>query len=55
LIINPDQKLDRRVYTLDQKIDRRIDALEQKLSKYFLWIIGIQTTIFLSIIATLLK
>jgi hypothetical protein len=62
LIINLDQKLDRRVDALDQrishldqKIDRRIDALDQKFSKYFLWIIGIQVTIFLSIIAILLK
>ena len=57
-----DQKLDRRVDALDQrishldqKIDKRIDALDQKISKYFLWIIGIQVTIFLSIIAILLK
>lgn len=62
LIINLDQKLDRRIDALDQKLDRRVDALDQrinhldhKLSKYFLWIIGIQVTIFLSIIATLLK
>ena len=57
-----DQKIDRRVDALDQKIggridglDQRINHLDQKLSKYFLWIIGIQVTIFLSIIATLLK
>ena len=47
--------LDQRVDSLDQKFDRRIDALDQKFSKYFLWIIGIQVTIFLSILATFLK
>ena len=64
-----DQKIDRRIDALDQKIDGRVDALDQrinrldqridhldqKLSRYFLWIIGIQVTIFLSIIAILLK
>jgi chromosome segregation ATPase len=69
LIIGLDQKLDRRIDALDLKLDSRIDALDQrinrldqridhldqKFSKYFLWIIGIQVTILLSIIATLLK
>ena len=53
-----DQKIDGRVDALDQRInrlDQRIDHLDQKLSRYFLWIIGIQVTIFLSIIAILLK
>jgi len=50
-----DQRFSSRIDSLDQKVDRRIDALEQKFSRYFLWIIGIQVTIFLSIIATLLK
>jgi chromosome segregation ATPase len=50
--------LDQRINRLDQRIDRldqRIDHLDQKITKYFLWIIGIQVTIFLSIIAILLK
>src|SRR3989338_8877682 len=69
LVIALDQKLDRRIDALDQKIDGRVDALDQKinrldqridhldqkLSRYFLWIIGIQVTIFLSIIAILLN
>jgi tetrahydromethanopterin S-methyltransferase subunit G len=50
-----DQRFSSRIESLDQKIDRRSDALEQKFSRYFFWIIGIQVTIFLSIIATLLK
>ncbi len=69
MIIHLDQKVDRfrdelssRINALDQKVDRfrdelssRIDALDQKFSRYFLWIIGIQITIFLAIIATFLK
>ena len=62
LIINLDQKVDRfreelssRIDALDQKVDRRIDALDQKFSRYFLWLIGIQITILLAIIATLLR
>jgi len=43
------------IINLDHKVDTRIDSLDQKFSRYFLWIIGIQVTIFLSIIATLLK
>jgi uncharacterized coiled-coil protein SlyX len=57
-----DQKVDRRIDALDQKVDRfrdelssRIDALDQRLSRYSLWIIGIQVTIFLAIIGVLLK
>ncbi len=54
--------LSSRIDALDQKVDRireelsgRIDSLDQKFSRYFLWIIGIQVTIFLAIIATFLK
>ena len=57
-----DQKVDRfrdelssRIDALDQRFSSRIDSLDQKFSRYFLWIIGIQVTIFLSIIAILLK
>ncbi len=62
MIINLDHKVDTRIDSLDEKVDRlreelssRIDSLDQKFSRYFLWIIGIQVTTFLSIIATLLK
>jgi uncharacterized coiled-coil protein SlyX len=55
MLIHLDQKVDRRIDALDAKVDRRVDALDQKLSRYFLWIIGIQISILLAIIATLLK
>ncbi len=57
-----DQKVDRfreelssKIDALDQKVNGRIDALDQKLSKYFLWIIGVQITVFLAIIGVLFK
>lgn len=57
-----DQKVGRRIDALDQKVDifkeelsSRIDALDQKFSRYFLWLIGIQITILLAIIASLLQ
>ncbi len=60
-----DQKVDRfrnelssRIDALDQRInilDQRINVLDNKFSRYFLWIIGVQITIFLSIIATFLR
>ncbi|MBW2078893.1 MAG: hypothetical protein JRI71_15360 [Deltaproteobacteria bacterium] len=64
-----DQKVDRfrdelssKIDSLDQKVDRfrdelssKTDSLDQKFSRYFLCIIGIQVTIFLSIIVTLLR
>ncbi len=53
-----EEKIDRRINSLDQHInslDQRINSLGQKFSRYFLWIIGIQVSIFLSIIAIILK
>ncbi len=47
--------LEGRINALDEKVDRRIDALDAKLSKYFLWLFGIQVSILLAIIATLLR
>ena len=51
-----------RIDALDAKIDRHreelslnIRTLDQKFTKYFLWMIGIQVSIFLAIIATLLR
>lgn len=64
-----DQKVDRRIDALDVKVERfreelsrridsldhRIDSLDQKFSRYFLWIIVIQMSIFLAIIASFLR
>ncbi len=52
------EAIDRRFEAIDRRfetIERRIDYLEQKFSRYFLWIIGIQVSIFLAILATFLR
>ena len=35
-------------------VDRRIDVLNQKISSQFVWIVGIQITMLLSVIGALL-
>jgi len=52
------EAIDRRFEAIDRRfesLERRIDSLDQKFSRYFLWIIGIQVSIFLAILATVLK
>jgi predicted nuclease with TOPRIM domain len=49
-------KLDQRFDRLDQRVDRldqRIDRLDERFLKLFLWVIGIQMTTFLAIVAGL--
>jgi len=43
------------IKALDQRLSGDIKTLDQKLSKYALWLIGIQATIFAAVIATILK
>jgi tetrahydromethanopterin S-methyltransferase subunit G len=49
------------VFHLDQKVDRvrdelarRIEALDERVSRQFTWMVGIQVTILLAVIGTLL-
>ncbi len=49
-----------RVDALDQKVDRfrdelsaRIDALDQKVSRHFVWMVGIQITILVTVVGVL--
>ena len=46
-----EQRIDRRF----EAIDRRFEAIDQKFSKYFLWIIGIQVSVLLAVIASMLR
>ncbi len=46
-----EQRIDRRF----EVIERRIDTPDQKFSKYFLWMIGIQVSVLLAIIAIMLR
>ena len=48
------------IVALDQKVDRfreelsgRIDALDQKVSRHFVWIVGIQITILVTVVGVL--
>ena len=43
-----------RIDALDQKLDRRIDSLDQKVSRQFVWLVGMQVTVLVSVIAALL-
>jgi predicted nucleic acid-binding Zn-ribbon protein len=53
-----EQRIDRRFEAIDRRfeaIDRRFEAIDQKFSKYFLWIIGIQVSVLLAVIASMLR
>lgn len=53
-----EQRIDRRFEAIDRRfeaIDRRFEAIDQKFSKYFLWIIGIQISVLLAVIASMLR
>jgi hypothetical protein len=36
-----------------ETIYRRLDALDQKVSRYFVWLIGIQMSVLLAVVAAL--
>ena len=49
--------VDRRFEAVDRRfdtVDRRIDALDDKVSRQFVWLVGIQVTTLVSIVAALL-
>lgn len=48
------ESLERRVDGLDQKLDQRTAALDDKISRQFTWIVGIQVTTLVAIVASLL-
>ncbi|GER93625.1 hypothetical protein A45J_1373 [hot springs metagenome] len=60
-----EQRIDRRFEAIDKRfeaidrrfeaIDKRFEAIDQKFSKYFLWIIGIQVSVLLAVIASMLR
>jgi hypothetical protein len=66
MVIGVDQRvqgLDVRVATLDQKVtglnekftrlERRLDYVENRFDKYFLWLVGLQMTILITVVAGL--
>jgi chromosome segregation ATPase len=53
-----EQRMDNRFEAIDRRfeaIDNRFEAIDQKFSKYFLWIIGIQVSVLLAVIAVMLR
>jgi len=61
IMVHLDQKVDRfreelstRIDPLDVRLNARMDALDENFSRFFLWTIGIQVTILLAVIGTLL-
>jgi predicted RNase H-like nuclease (RuvC/YqgF family) len=52
------EAIDRRFEAIDRRfeaMDRRFESIDQKFSKYFLWIIGIQVSVLLAVIASMLR
>ena len=54
--------VDQRIGSVDQKFDRfreelasRIDAVDRKVSRQFVWLVGIQVALLLSVIGALLQ
>ncbi len=54
-IVNLDRKVDEKFTILDRKIDEKFLALDQKVNRFFIWMIGIQFGILLSIIMLLMR
>ena len=53
-----DQKVDRRFESVDRRfetVDLKIDALDQKMSRQFLWIVGVQVAVLLSVVGALVS
>lgn len=51
------EAVDRRFEGMDRRfdaVDRRIDALDDKVSNHFVWLVGIQVTTLVAIVAALL-
>ncbi len=45
------EAMDRRFDVLDTKIDQRTDALDQKISRQFVWLVSMQLTTLVTMIA----
>jgi uncharacterized coiled-coil protein SlyX len=45
--------LEQRMDHFEQRMNARFDALDQKMSRQFVWLVGIQITSLLTVVATL--
>ena len=50
-----EQRMDARFNASEQRMDARFNALEHKMSTQFLWIIGIQVTVLVAVLAAMLS
>ena len=48
------ESMERRFEALDLKLDQRTAALDEKISRQFTWVVGIQVTTLVAIVASLL-
>jgi archaellum component FlaC len=48
-------RVDAKVDRLDSKIDRLFFEVESRMSRQFVWLVGIQVTVLLAIVGTLLN
>jgi hypothetical protein len=56
-IVHLEHRMDRRFEMVDQRflgLDQRIDTLDGKLSRQFMWIVGVQVTTLVAIVAALM-
>jgi hypothetical protein len=52
ILLSLDQKVDKLDLGVD-RLDQRVDRIDDRVVKLFLWVIGIQMTTFLAIVAGL--
>jgi uncharacterized coiled-coil protein SlyX len=50
-----EQRVDARFNAIEQRVDARFNALESKMSTQFLWIIGVQVTVLVAVLAAMLS
>jgi uncharacterized coiled-coil protein SlyX len=58
LLAGIDRRIDRveqRIDRLEQRVDARFEALDGKMSRQFLWMVGIQITILIAVLGTVLS
>jgi uncharacterized coiled-coil protein SlyX len=54
-IADLDTRLTSRAEGMDARLNGRIDGLDQKMSRQFLWLVGIQIAVLLSVVGALLR
>jgi uncharacterized coiled-coil protein SlyX len=62
-LVHLEERMDRRFHAVDlrfesverrfENVERRLDSLEDKMSRHFVWLVGIQVTTLVAIVAAL--